>query len=197
MKSGLSHSSVGTIRPWACVSLALLGHTLAWAGQLASGTFKPDIDELKGQTLFAFDNVSIPFTRSLKVEMHAPEKYSGNPVLGRGKSGEPDSWAIHFYGSVIRDNGKFRMWYIGTGDERGQTAEHNTSFWRLLYAESDDGVKWVRPKLGLVEYRGSKQNNLLLTQPFMGAINVKVILDADDPDPVSYTHLTLPTNREV
>ena len=142
------------------------------------------IDEKTETTLFAFDNVSIPFTRSLKLEMHAPEKYAGNPVVGRGKPGEPDSWAIHFYGSVIREkNGKFRMWYIGTGDERGQNTHHDSSLWRLLYAESNDGVTWLRPKLGLVEYRGSKENNILLTEPFMGAINVKVLHEPNDPDP--------------
>lgn len=153
------------------------------AGQLDSGTFRPEIDETRVQTLFAFDQVSIPFTRNLQLEMHAPEKYAGNPVLGRGRSGEADSWAIHFYGSVIRDQGKFRMWYIGTGDERGQNTHHDTSLWRLLYAESVDGVTWVRPKLGLVEYRGGKENNILLTQPFLGAINVKVLHEPDDPDP--------------
>src|SRR5687767_4213216 len=65
---------------------ALLITSVAQAGQLDSGTFQPAIDETKGITLFAFDNVSIPFTRSLKLEMHPPEKYTGNPVLGRGKS---------------------------------------------------------------------------------------------------------------
>ncbi len=68
----------------------------ARASQLDGGTFNPVIDETKAVTLFAFDNVSIPFTRSLKLEMNAPVKYAGNPVLGRGKPGETDSWAIHF-----------------------------------------------------------------------------------------------------
>ena len=29
------------------------------------------------------------------------------------------------------------------------------------YAESDDGVFWLRPSLGLVEYQGSKDNSIL------------------------------------
>src|ERR1043165_7153578 len=29
------------------------------------------------------------------------------------------------------------------------------------YLESTDGVNWIRPKLGLVEFEGSKENNLL------------------------------------
>jgi len=171
------------LRHLACASL-LCTALSARSGELDGGTFKPVINELDGQTLFAFDNVSIPFTRSLKIEMNQPVKYSGNPVLARGKPGETDSWAIHFYGSVIREkSGKFRMWYVGTGDERGQNVHHDTSLWRVLYAESDDGVNWVRPKLGLVDYRGSKENNIVKLDPFMGTINIKVLHEPEDPDP--------------
>ncbi len=153
------------------------------AGQLDSGAFKPVIDELHGQTLFAFDNLSIPFTRSLKVTMRAPEKFSQNPVVGRGQPGEADSYAIHFYGSVIRQDGRFRMWYVGTGDERGENVQHDSSLWRALYAESTDGVNWTKPRLGLVDYRGNKDNNILKLDPFIGTINVKVLHEPKDPDP--------------
>jgi len=163
--------------------LLLMTTFIGRAGQLDSGTFQPVINELDGQTLFAFDNVSIPFTRSLKVTMHAPEKYAQNPVVPRGRPGEPDSYAIHFYGSIIREGGKFRMWYVGTGDERGQNLQHDSSLWRVLYAESTDGVNWIRPKLGLVDYRGSKENNLLKLDPFIGTINIKVLHEPEDPDP--------------
>lgn len=161
----------------------LMMTTVGRAGQLDSGTFQPVINELDAQTLFAFDNVSIPFTRSLKVTMHAPEKYERNPVVGRGKPGEADSYAIHFYGSIIRVGGKFRMWYVGTGDERGQNKHHDSSLWRVLYAESTDGVNWTRPKLGLVDYRGNKDNNILKLDPFIGTINIKVLHEPEDPDP--------------
>ncbi|MES2694685.1 MAG: hypothetical protein V4773_14515 [Verrucomicrobiota bacterium] len=183
MKLASSRFALGRFRPLACAALLFAASAVLSASQLDGGTFKPIIDETKGQTLFAFDDVSIPFTRSLRIEMHAPEKYSGNPVLGRGKSGEADSWAIHFYGSVIRVDGKFRMWYVGTGDERGQNTHHDTSLWRVLYAESTDGVNWVRPKLGMVDYRGNKQNNIMRLDPFMGTINIKVLHEPEDPDP--------------
>jgi len=171
------------LRALTSVGLLMATGVLGHAGQLDSGTFKPIINELDGQTLFAFDNISIPFTRSLKLEMRAPEKYEGNPVLGRGKPGEPDSYAIHFYGSIIRQDGKFRMWYVGTGDERGENIKHDSSLWRALYAESTDGVQWTKPKLGLVEYRGSKDNNILKLDPFIGTINVKVLYEPNDPNP--------------
>ena len=167
----------------AAASVWLMTGAATQAGQLDDGTFKPVIDELDGETLFAFDNISIPFTRSLKIEMHAPVKYDKNPVLGRGPAGTADSYAIHFYGSIIKQEGKFRMWYVGTGDERGQNIKHDSSLWRALYAESTDGVTWTKPKLGLVEYRGNKDNNILKLDPFIGTINVKVLYEPEDPNP--------------
>ena len=31
----------------------------------------------------------------------------------------------------------------------------------FLYAESDDGINWEKPSLGLQEWKGSKDNNLV------------------------------------
>jgi hypothetical protein len=163
--------------------LALLAITTGHAAPLDSGTFQPLIDETKGRTLFAFDNVSIAFTRSLELTMHQPEKYSGNPVVARGPRSAPDHWGVQFYGSVIRVEGKFRMWYAALDGARGEQGPANPSFWRVAYAESDDGVNWVKPNLGLVEYNGNRDNNLCLVEPVLGPINVKVIYEPEDPDP--------------
>ena len=66
-------------------------------------------------------------------------------------------------------------------------------------------LKWAGGKYGLVE---DIQRHLpparKLVEPFVGAGSVFLNTDYDqylladiNPDPVSYTHLTLPTNREV
>lgn len=167
----------------ACVALLVVAAPMLRAAELDGGTFRPAIDELQGQTLFAFDNVSIPFTRSLQMVMRQPEKYSGNPVIARGQPGSADSWAIHFYGSVLKENGRYRMWYAAAGDERGQASAPDASLFHVCYAESTDGVNWTRPALGLVEYRGNKQNNIVAMTPFMGPINVKVLRDDAERDP--------------
>jgi hypothetical protein len=139
-------------------------------------------DETAVTTLFAFDQVSIPHTQNLRIEMRAPTKDSANPVLARGEPGTPDAWAVQFYGSVIREGGKFRMWYVAHDDDIGNKVA--SSRWRAAYAESDDGVKWTKPHLGLVEYRGNKNNNLILTDPApLGIVNLKVLADPDDPNP--------------
>jgi hypothetical protein len=49
----------------------------------------------------------------------------------------------------------------------------------VCYAVSRDGVKWDKPGLGLVEFAGSKQNNLVLRGPH----GAGVFRDLHDPDP--------------
>jgi hypothetical protein len=139
-------------------------------------------DETACRTLFAFDQASIPSSQNLRLEMRQPTKHPGNPVVARGKAGEADAWGVQFYGSVIREQGKFRLWYVAVDDE----LESKTPYarWRAAYAESDDGMKWTKPNLGLVEFRGNKNNNLILTEPGpLGFVNLKVLADPEDPNP--------------
>lgn len=59
---------------------------------------------------------------------------------------------ISFYPVVIKDGGRFRMWY------------QVTDYWEA-YAESDDGIHWTRPNLGILEWNGSRENNLVWSGP--------------------------------
>ncbi|MEQ1862439.1 MAG: hypothetical protein ABMA13_21180 [Chthoniobacteraceae bacterium] len=139
-------------------------------------------DETKARTLFAFDGVSIPHTQNLRLEMRAPTRHPANPVVRRGAPGTPDAMGVQFYGSVIREGGRFRMWYVAFDDDT--TNKVASARWRAAYAESTDGVAWTKPNLGLVEFAGSKNNNLILTDPApLGFVNLKVLADPDDPDP--------------
>ncbi len=152
--------------------LLVLGATSAWCAEL--------FDETKVTTLFAFDNGSIPHTQSLKLEMRQPERFEGNPVVRRGEPGTVDAHGVQFYGSIIKEEGKYRMWYVAFDDQ----VEHavKSERWRAAYAESTDGVTWVKPELGLVAFRGSKKNNLVDVGGAWGFVNLKVIKDEADPD---------------
>lgn len=137
-------------------------------------------DETQAQTIFAFDDVSIPFTRGLRLEMRQPERHPANPVLDRRKPGNSDSWAVQFYGSVIKVGDTYRMWYVAAGDDRLDRRVPRSSPWRVAYAESQDGVNWERPNLGLVEYGGNRNNNLVKMEPRLGTVNVKVLHEPED-----------------
>ena len=139
-------------------------------------------DETAGTALFAFDNVSIPHTQNLRLEMRQPARHPANPVLQRGNPGTPDAMGVQFYGSIIREGGKFRMWYVAFDDDTKNKIA--SARWRAAYADSDDGVKWFKPNLGLVEFGGNKNNNLILTDPApLGFVNLKVLADPEDPNP--------------
>jgi hypothetical protein len=132
--------------------------------------------------LFPFDNYSLPFNKGLALTMVAGSKHkrqdprlTNAPVLAIGKPGDPDFPRAYFSGTVIKVNGLYRMWYTG----------HDGRHRQVCYAESKDGLEWEKPKLGLVDYKGSRANNLVaLDGPNSAhAAIVLVIHDPEDPDP--------------
>ena len=63
------------------------------------------------------------------------------------------------YHSVFRDGDRYRMyyhaWHIPPDGGQGHPLF-------IAYAQSADGIHWVKPKLGLIEYNGSRENNIIL-----------------------------------
>ncbi len=67
------------------------------------------------------------------------------------------------YGTVIKDGDLFRLY---TRDGLGAKFDGDTAE-VTRYCESRDGIHWTKPKLGLVEIDGSKDNNVILHEaPF-------------------------------
>lgn len=153
-----------------------------------------DADELP---LFAFDNHWIPFRHHLTLQLEQPTPHPQNPVLRRGAAGQPDSVFASLYGTVFLQDGKFRMWY-GAVDDMKEFSPGRSNM-RLAYAESEDGIHWIKPKLGLYSYKGSRDNNLLDIN--REVYNSPLVLhDPDEADPqqrfkmafVGYHHKGLP-----
>ena len=55
-------------------------------------------------------------------------------------------------GTLIHEDGKYRLW--------GSCYADNLQAWQC-YFESEDGIHWEKPDLGLVEFEGNRKNNLL------------------------------------
>ena len=84
------------------------------------------------------------------------------PVL---QSDKPwDAFRLIWY-SVAEDEGRYKMWYQAFDDDQWAGGIP-----RLCYAESNDGLNWEKPNLGLMEYRGSRENNILLENSKMAFI---------------------------
>jgi len=65
------------------------------------------------------------------------------------------------YMVTFRDGGRFRAWYRCDQEMpiRGKRKP------LIAYAESKDGIHWTKPRLGLIEFSGSKDNNLVWAGP--------------------------------
>ena len=129
------------------VTAAVLSVT-AWAG--AEGGYSPEMGGFR--QLFA-DDYRIESLTQAGRKLHAGDKVS-TPVLSPDRPWEKD--ATYLYGTVMYDaeEGIFKMWY--------QTFYMRPPKAYMLYAISKDGLTWEKPDLGLVEWEGSKQNNIVL-----------------------------------
>lgn len=81
---------------------------------------------------------------------------------------ESETWegAHPGYSTLIDNDGRFRFYYMVFHEpelREDEDESHIDSVGDLLvaYAESDDGVVWRKPHLGLYEHRGSTENNLI------------------------------------
>ena len=78
-----------------------------------------------------------------------------------------------FYCSVVDDNGTAKLFH---GSYDAEKKKH------FALATSQDGIHWTRPNLGLKEYHGSRNNNLLLPH----AVEASVFLDPNAPKEKRY-----------
>jgi hypothetical protein len=92
----------------------------------------------------------------VSLQLQAPK--SGGVAL---KFDQPWEGQVSGYVTVLHDGDLYRMYYrgrplTGFGDNDPRAKEVT------CYAESRDGITFTRPKLGLVELGGSKENNIIL-----------------------------------
>lgn len=108
---------------------------------------------------FVFDNYivdnhwPIKYKReSMRRVFHQPTKFEENPVIGVDGG----------YPVVLRDaeTGLFRLWYQTwvASPVKGKSGRY-----AIAYGESRDGLTWTLPKLGLYEWKGTKENNVVWT----------------------------------
>jgi hypothetical protein len=100
------------------------------------------IDRMKGQ---------------IELRLHHPE--AQEIVLVHDKPWEGNTSGYH---TVLKDGDICRMYYRGWGHADTRNKQLHPAV--VCYAESSDGINWKRPSLGLVEFNGSKDNNIVLSE---------------------------------
>lgn len=86
------------------------------------------------------------------------------------------SWA-----QVMHDDGRYRMWYgVSNPQPDGRSL--------LCYAESDDGLAWRKPELGIIEVDGSTSNNVVLSGA--GSVESCIVSSPREPRDKRYRCMT-------
>lgn len=88
-----------------------------------------------------------------RLKLHAPQ-----PAGVAIRFDQPWEGAFSGYVTVIHDQNFYRMYYRGL-PEAGQDGTNSEV---TCCATSVDGVHWTKPNLGIYEYAGSKNNNIVL-----------------------------------
>ena len=146
--------------------------------------------------------------QNVRLEVGAVKKHEANPLMKEDKPWEPRF--DNLYPNIVYDPDSklYRCWYNpfitdplvtetprdrrdlnpfapeDSPDRQGKVPylPYDREF-GLCYATSQDGLTWTKPELNLVEYQGSKANNLLLRGSHGGGI----LIDPRDPQPSGVT----------
>jgi hypothetical protein len=108
-----------------------------------------------GDLRSVLDKRYIQHRSNLKTFINQPQKTDA-PVLKGNSTWDRNPYV---FGSVVYDqtDSCFKMWY--------QTYYHGYATadrCMVHYATSSDGINWVRPNLGLIDFQGSTDNNIVL-----------------------------------
>ncbi|MFT5412572.1 MAG: hypothetical protein ACI9NC_005321, partial [Verrucomicrobiales bacterium] len=122
----------------------------------APATAAGDVIEIGSRRELFVDRVLIErLSGSAKQQLHRP--VPKEVVLTTDAAWEGNTSA---YFTIFRDGDRFRMYYRGSHwDAEAKKATHREV---TCYAESQDGIHWTKPELGLFEFGGSKANNIVL-----------------------------------
>ena len=135
----------------------------------------PDLKPEPGRKVLFLDMLEVGAVDGLAESFHPMQKHPANPVLRPGPPGSWEDKRAIAYGEVLQEEGRFRMWYAGI--DRGAEG------YMVGYAESEDGVDWVKPVLNQVEYKGSRENNIVDFAYDPYGYWTMLVKDEQEPDP--------------
>ena len=110
------------------------------------------------------DDYLIESMEGVRLKLHEPQSVGKALTFDK-----PWEGITSFYHSIFQDEDIYRMYYRGSSHAGfafpafvgpGETVipEHEQL---TCYAESKDGIHWTRPSLGLFEFDGSRDNNIV------------------------------------
>ncbi|HRE05792.1 MAG TPA: hypothetical protein PKX00_09300 [Opitutaceae bacterium] len=136
-------------------------------------------------SLHAAEAVNIGSRRELFVDQALVERLSGKAELRLHRPVPREISLVHDalwegsgsgYHSVFQDGDKYRMYYkawdIALPHQADTERSKQVHPLFCAYAESDDGIHWRKPSLGLHEFNGSKANSIVMVSGPIGTLDV-------------------------
>lgn len=99
------------------------------------------------------DDGLVESSTGIRATMHSPKR-SGDVLVAPDAAWE-DGSNIGLYCSVLEEDGLIRIWYFLSSD----------NVRCLCYCESEDGLHFRKPELGLHKLHGSRSNNVVIPGP--------------------------------
>ncbi len=171
-----------SLRTLAVTSLvATLANTLVYAMEPADEPTDPGTSKVAGRPidvgnrleLFVDDYLIGKVSGDVRQQVLRPE-----PKEVVFVADEPWEGNTSGYYTFFQDGDLYRMIYRGWQHDNLQKAAHKEV---TCYAESKDGMHWTKPNLGLFEWNGSKQNNIVWLGP--GSHNFTAFRDENPAAP--------------
>lgn len=113
------------------------------------------------------DHLIDSMSPSLRLQLHKPVRRNVALVTD-----EPWEGNACLYNSIFQDGNRYRMYF---GSQQYVNSEKKLLYPHkpyTCYAESKDGIHWTKPVLGLVEFNGSRKNNIVLEAESIQGISV-------------------------
>lgn len=162
----MSKKSRGTIgKGKRCLTLLML--IIAMGGCAAVADDKEGVLQIRSdRQLFIDDYLINKLTGGANKLLHHPR-----PMEVAITHEEPWEGSGSSFHSVFKDGDKYKMYYSAWDFTivEGKVTDDSHPY-KLCYAESDDGIHWTKPNLGLVEFNGSKNNNIVMISGKLGDV---------------------------
>ena len=107
--------------------------------------------------LFWDDHLTETSRTTAELRVHTPR--IENAALVHDAPWEGDGCESY---SIIQESDRYRLYYLGWQMLDPSVKLHTASHLVTCYAESKDGLQWEKPSLGLREFKGSRDNNIIL-----------------------------------
>jgi len=147
----------------------------------ASVTLRPGQREL-----FLDDYILGDVYRVARV-IHPVTKYKGNPVIKADRVTDGKSIQVRTGPSWDEKEKVWKVWYFRLGDDHGGGAG---------YATSKDGIAWEKPKVGVIEINGNRDNNVVTIKGDPKTFLQHVFIDPTASPDRRYKGVTGPDDRD-